>query len=30
MSDFLGTIDSGFGFLVEHLAAVLFFKVYGF
>ena len=30
MSDFLGTIDSGFGFLVEHLAAILFFKVYGF
>jgi len=30
MSDFLGTIDNAFGFLVEHLAKVLFFDVYGF
>ena len=30
MSDILGTIDNAFGFLVEHLASVLFFTIYGF
>ncbi len=30
MSDILGKIDNAFGFLVEHLASVLFFKIYGF
>ncbi|MBC8311165.1 MAG: alanine:cation symporter family protein [Candidatus Marinimicrobia bacterium] len=30
MSDILGRIDNAFGFLVEHLASVLFFKIYGF
>ncbi|MBT7377457.1 MAG: alanine:cation symporter family protein [Candidatus Marinimicrobia bacterium] len=30
MSGSLGKIDNAFGFLVEHLAGVLFFKIYGF
>ena len=30
MSGILGKIDNAFGFLVEHLASVLFFKIYGF
>ena len=30
MSGILGKIDNAFGFLVEHLASVLFFKIYEF
>ena len=30
MSGILGNIDNAFGFLVEHLASVLFYKIYGF